>query len=200
MSGLATVRCVQALAAAKRAGLLPIRVDELHAIAYLSEALSPVWDLGAGRDVLKRSSLPFLPDLQRALDHLVMIGLVVVDYFNVEDEHPASSATCHLDHDRSAEMLWRARSFAEERSYEDFLLEIALGFARAADITSIFLEDASYSDPVTSVHRLVELSSGGMNLSSVVAESFDEAIGAKLSSAQRVGLYMNLLANRAQVD
>lgn len=185
------------LSAARRAGLSPIRVSHLHVVAYLAEALSPVWDLGEGRDVLKRSSLPYLPEVQRALDHLIMIGVVQVLTFDVEEDSPTASATCALDSEISGGLLRRLHAFSEERAFEDFLLEICLGFARHDSIEQVFLEDASYSDPTRSVHRLIELSEGSANLSSVVASSFDAAVGARLSAPQRVALYMNLLANRA---
>ena len=54
------VRLLVLLRAAEAAGLAPLRILRLHAFAYLSNVLAPVWDLRAlDGKVLKRRGGPF---------------------------------------------------------------------------------------------------------------------------------------------
>ncbi len=67
------------LDAAERAAVTPLASPRLHAFAYLSDVLSPVWDLPAfDGKILKIDGGPHYPDLQEELDHLVVLGLVEV--------------------------------------------------------------------------------------------------------------------------
>ena len=72
-------RLLLLLDAAERAAVTPIASARLHAFAYLSDVLSPVWDLPAfDGKILKIDGGPHYPDLQDELDHLVVLGLVEV--------------------------------------------------------------------------------------------------------------------------
>ena len=72
-------RLLLLLDAAERAGVTPLASARLHAFAYLSDVLSPVWDLPAfDGKILKIDGGPHYPDLQEELDHLVVLGLVEV--------------------------------------------------------------------------------------------------------------------------
>ena len=198
------VRCVQLLDAARRAGLEPIKFAYLHAFAYLTEALSPVWGVQASTgEVLKREGLPFFPRLQGALDRLVWRGVVEIDDFSyIQDDRQKWSleATCHLSKERSTVVLERQRLFADERERSDLYLQIALGLAQSENITDLFMNDASYSDPSVSVDRLIEFSPGASaNLSARVADQFSKLVspGRGLASGERVGLYMAHLQRTA---
>jgi len=198
------VRCVQLLDASRRAGMEPIKFGHLHAFAYLTEALSPVWGVHASTgEVLKREGLPFFPRLQAALDRLVWRGLVEIDDFSyVQDDRQkwTLDATCHLARARATEMLKRLNSFEEERDRSDLFLEIALGLAQSDDVSDVFLNDASYSDPSTSVDRLIEFAPAtSENLSARVADQFSQLInpGHGIASGERVGLYMAHLRRTA---
>lgn len=72
-------RLLLLLEAAERAAVTPLASTRLHAFAYLSDVLSPVWDLPAfDGKILKIDGGPHYPDLQEELDHLVVLGLVEV--------------------------------------------------------------------------------------------------------------------------
>ena len=83
------VRLMMLLDGAERAGLTPISVRRLHLYAYLSNVLAPVWNTRAfDGSVLKISSGPFYPGMQRDLDRMVGMGLVVISNLgHVQDEN-----------------------------------------------------------------------------------------------------------------
>ncbi|WP_445337798.1 hypothetical protein [Clavibacter sp. CFBP 8614] len=198
------VHCVQLIAAARKAGLEPIRFSYLHAFAYLAEALSSVWGVEASTtEVLKRDGLPFFPRLQRALDTLVWRGVVKIDNFSYVQDHLqrwALEATCRLEEGRSHELLRRLDLFEDERERSDLYLEIGLGLAQSDDVIDLFRYDASYSDPSVSVNRLIEFSPGASeNLTAKVADRFSELVdpGHALASGERVGLYIAHLRRTA---
>lgn len=198
------VRCVQLIDSARAAGLEPIKFSHIHAMAYLAEALSPVWGVESTTgEVLKREGLPFFPRLQTSLDRLIWRGVVEVDDFSyIKDarEKWVLEATCHLSLDRSQEILRRLRLFADETERGDLYLEIALGLAHSDNITELFLTDASYSDPSVSVDRLIDFSPDtSLNLSARVADEFSRLAvsGGGLGSGERVALYIAHLRRTA---
>ena len=70
-------RLLLLLEAAERAAMTPLESRRLHAFAYLSDVLSPVWKLPAfDGKILKVDDGPYYPDLQDELDRLVVLGLV----------------------------------------------------------------------------------------------------------------------------
>lgn len=72
-------RLLLLLDAAEHAAVTPLASPRLHAFAYLSDVLSPVWNLPAfDGKILKIDGGPHYPDLQEELDHLVVLGLVEV--------------------------------------------------------------------------------------------------------------------------
>src|SRR5260221_11854995 len=75
------IRIITLLAAAEQAGLAPMPISKFHTFAYLSNVLSPVWEmLPLDGKVLKRGLGPFYPILQRDLDRLVGIGIVLISH------------------------------------------------------------------------------------------------------------------------
>ncbi|MYB37486.1 MAG: hypothetical protein F4Y26_08910 [Gammaproteobacteria bacterium] len=70
-------RVLTLLDAAERAGVAPLPSARLHALAYLADVLSPVWDLiPFDGKVYKSDGSPHYPDLQQEMDALVVLGLV----------------------------------------------------------------------------------------------------------------------------
>lgn len=77
------LRALAVLEAAERAALTPIPAQKLHALAYLSDVLSPVWGLAAFDPVaLKTGREPFFGRFQDELDDLIVLGLLEVTTFN----------------------------------------------------------------------------------------------------------------------
>jgi hypothetical protein len=198
-SNEALIRALQLLSALTSAGVDPIRLSYAHALAYLSEALSPVWGLDvASGEILKRDGLPFFPLLQRSIDELIWRGLAeVLSFEYVKDSagHWRTVADCRLIKSETEPLLRLIRSFVEEQSRSDLYLEIALGMARNEPIEDLFLADASYSDPRVSTNRLINLDVDSFNLSTDVAERFGRLApdGLSMSPGQKVGLYLNHL-------
>jgi len=78
------VRILLILQCADEAGFTPIPGPFIHTIAYLADALSPVWGLPIlDAQVLKRRTRPNFPALQRDLDGMVGRGMVEVTDLNV---------------------------------------------------------------------------------------------------------------------
>src|SRR5437762_5002289 len=72
-------RIILMLDAAERLSITPLRAIRLHAFAYLSDVLSPVWQLPSfDGKILKIDGGPYYPDLQQDIDRLVVLGLVRV--------------------------------------------------------------------------------------------------------------------------
>ena len=156
-------RLVILLDAAEAAGLVPMRILWLHAFAYLSNVLAPVWDLpvleGA---LLKRQGGPFYPDLQRDLDCLVGIGVADISGMgHVQDESKRwrLEGAYRLNRSFADPILAALNNFEEENRVGGFVLE--LGYALAAlsdeDLDKAVSEDATYSNrlvPNDNVDRL----------------------------------------------
>ena len=80
-------RILLLLRGARNAGLYPISILALHAYAYFSNVLAPVWDMPTlDGKILKRKGGPFYPVLQTDLDRLVGMGMVQIsDVAHVRD-------------------------------------------------------------------------------------------------------------------
>ena len=77
------------LDAAERAAITPLASPRLHALAYLADVLSPVWNLPAfDGKILRIDGGPHYADLQEELDHLVVMGLVEVAELNYVGRGP----------------------------------------------------------------------------------------------------------------
>lgn len=81
-SGLAIrrrIRLLMLLDAADYAVISPISTSRLHALAFLGDVLSPIYQLTAiSGSILKRRVGPYFPELQWEIDRLVGSGLVDV--------------------------------------------------------------------------------------------------------------------------
>jgi hypothetical protein len=72
-------RLLLLLDAAECAGITPLGSSRLHALAYLADVLSPVWNLiPFDGKVYKSEGGPHYPDLQFELDRMVALGLVQI--------------------------------------------------------------------------------------------------------------------------
>ena len=82
------LRLISLLAISEESGLTPAPISNIHLLAYLTDALAPVWHLPVlDGQLLKRRRQPFFPSMQRDLDRLVGMGIVrVVRFDYVESE------------------------------------------------------------------------------------------------------------------
>lgn len=198
------VRLVMLLDAAEAAGLAPMRILRLHAFAYLSNVLAPVWDLpvleGA---VLKRQGGPFYPDLQRDLDRLVGIGIAdILGIGHVQDESRRwrLEGAYRLNRRFADPILGTLQEFEEESRLGTFVLE--LGYALSAlsdeDLDKAVTEDATYSDRMISNDNVIDFESrSGKNYSASAAREFSRVIpGGNATSGEKLHLYVRHLHRR----
>ena len=196
------VRVLVLLDALARAGLVPTAARTLHELAYLANVLSPVFDLiPFDAKLLKRSSGPYDPELQLAIDHLV--GRVLVDALNVEyryledDKRYRVVATYRLYRSRVQAALDRhAEVFPEEAL---FLRELASAYSVLSDdqLGRAALQDARYADQSVDVDNVIdfgEYASPSKNFSRNAALAF--APGRRLQPAERLYLYLDHLSTR----
>jgi len=147
-----SVRLLSILRSAQVTGLFPVPGAAIHTIAYLADALSPVWGLPLlDSHVLKNRTRPNFPALQRDLDILVARGMVDVRDLSfssiVDDEAPIRASfglTPLASH--SLDLIETSTYFRREF---DFVREVS--FAAAAlgpeGLAGIGTVDASYADP-----------------------------------------------------
>lgn len=197
-SDKALVRALQLVDALSCAGAKPVEFSHVHVLAYLAEALAPVWGLDASSsDVLKRGGSPFFPSLQEALDALVWKGVLTIESFtHVQDEEGRwhSVASCHIQADLGAPALEESDKYLEERDQSELYLEIALALLRSDDIEGVLLSDASYSDPTVSLHKLIDLSGSTAFSTARIAEKFGTLDPQRpVGRAEKVSLYVSHL-------
>lgn len=196
------VRMLVLLDALARVGLVPSEAIALHELAYLANVLSPVFDLTPlDAKLLKRSSGPYYPELQLAIDHLV--GRALVDTLNleyryvVEDKRYRVVASYRLCRYRVQDALKRhAEVFPEEAL---FLRELASAYSVLSDEQHghAALQDARYADRSVDIDNVIdfgEYASPSKNFSRNAALAF--APGRRLEPAERLYLYLDHLSAR----
>lgn len=202
------LRLIAILDASEEVGLCPVDAQALHTLAYLADALAPVWHLPIlDGQVLKRSTYPFFPALQHDLDLLVGLGVVQVESFGYEEDDGHGwrlSATYTLNRafaDRiirevlTHDLAERSHSFVREVVYAASGLGIE-------GIEQVGLADAAYSNPVVDVGDVVEIESErGVNASARTALRFKALTRERtsLSDAETVHLYVRHLYSRMNV-
>jgi hypothetical protein len=201
------VRLLTLLRAAADVGLDPLSVDTLHALAYLTDALAPVWHLPPlDPAVLKRASRPFFPVLQRDLDALVGQGLVEVVRFGYVSPDEGSSwrlsAEFRLVPHTAGPVLSVVDAFDEQVTKAVFVREVvyaASGLGRDG-VDSIGILDAAYSDPLVDVGGVLDMGGreGLPNASAAAARGFAFAAGPDrhLSEPELIHLYVRHLYAR----
>lgn len=203
------------LSACEEVGMVPIAGSTIHALAYLTDALAPVWRLPiSNAQLLKRETRPFFPELQRELDHLVGLGVVLVDSLKYAPEGSRGwrlAATYHLNEESIQGTLNLAAELQSQAPIASFVREVVLAATGLGDdeLNSIGVLDAAYSDVTTGIGEVLNLEEdpaelGGetrINDSAAVANRFEDLAGANLnlSSAELIHLYVRHLYSRANV-
>ena len=195
------VRLVVLLDAAEAAGLVPIKILWLHAFAYYSNVLAPVWNLPVLEDtVLKRQGGPFYPELQHDLDRLVGIGVVKVSEIgHVQDESKRwrLDGAYRLNRQFADPILSTLENSEEESHLAIFVRE--LGYALSAlsdeDLDKAVTEDATYSDQMVSNDNVIDFGPRrGKNYTATVAHKFSRLIpGGYATSGEKLHLYVRHL-------
>jgi hypothetical protein len=204
------LRLIAILDACRLAGLSPTNVTTLHTIAYLADALAPVWHLPIlNGQILKRSQHLFFPSLQRDLDMLVGHGVVHVSrvrYVQSEDGNGWQlDAHYTLESEFSERVLSVARSYERQARKLKFVREVvyAASGLGADGIDDLGRIDAAYSDPRVDVGGVVDIDteSGLTNATARVALRFAKLTedSRELTEPELVHLYVRHLYARMQV-
>ncbi len=199
-------RVVQIMAALEEAGATPIANTDLHAVAYLANVLSPMWDIEPIEgSTLKSSDGPYSYVFETHLDRCVCLGLIeVVSITANPDSHNRISASYRLDGKTARPVLEIINSFPDERIVRKFLDNLAYEFAIIEPDfrDETVLEDASWTDPSISDRRVVDFGdfiSSSSNPSRNVINSFQKYApeGVVYTRAEKLSMYLRFLKRRA---
>ena len=199
------LRLIVLLDAAKRSGLSPLQVRRVHAIAYLTNVLTPVWNMiPLDGKLLKQRRGPFYPDLQMDLDHLVGIGLVhILNVRHVLNE----GGIWQLEGDYSINQKFAAPILAELERYPEemrshtFISELFLALSGLPDdeIDEAFRQDATFADPIVDDNNVIDFGEWrSANASANAAEffRFASSAGALTTPGEKLHLYVSHLHSR----
>ena len=197
-------RALQLVRAFDVAGATRVSVEGLHTVAYLADALSPVWGASLEASALiKRSGVPFLARLQNVLDELVVEGLLGVSdfsYVQLPEVGWRIRARYSIIRARSRSVFEVLDLFEDEVKIAELYLELALALGTDEELSELIGGDAVYSDSRVSAGRLLELSPAvGENVSANVANYFSEVMPDKrpATAGEKINLYVRLLQQRA---
>lgn len=201
------IRIILLLDAAENAGLTPLPILHLHTFAYMSNVLSPVWDMPVleGK-VLKRRGSPFYPVLQHDLDRLVGMGVVLaanITHVLDEDERWRLEGSYSLHHQFADRILQTIKAFDIELRNTDFIQELvyALSALSTDDLGRATTEDATYADPVVDFGNVVDFAEWEHeNFSANAALNFEHLLPGETAATwgEMLHLYVHHLYRRLQ--
>jgi hypothetical protein len=200
------IRVIGIVVAAESCGLAPLPARNLHGIGYLADALAPVWGVSIlDADILKRREGPSSPMIQRDVDRLVGLGILVpsdVRYVEDADKLWHLDAGYAIEIGRARPILDAARDFARFEHEIDYLREVVIAVSSlgSIDIANASSHDAAYSDKMVDIGGLISIARPGpvMNPSARVALRIGELAPGDiaLTDAEKVHLYMRVLHDR----
>jgi hypothetical protein len=199
------VRLIVLIDAAENAGLGPIPILRLHALAYLANVLAPVWSMPAlDGKVLKRRGGPFYPELQQDLDSLVGEGVATISgltHIQDQDLRWRLEGAYALNRSFADRVLSALREFEDESVLVSFIQELALAFSALGDeeLDSATQADATYSNPIIEMGAVVDFAEWRTtNLSAATANRFGSLVpsGAHAQPGERLHLYIRHLYAR----
>jgi len=198
---------MQIMAALETAGATPVANRDLHAIAYLANVLSPLWEVDPVEgSVLKDRKGPRSAALERELDACVGLGLIIVDSIQPDDEYPNRlNATFRLNGAMARPVLREISALPDQAAVEKFLTELAFAFAeivpeRRDDAAKV---DAAWSNPAVAQGRVVDFAEFVEQTRGNPAYNVAEALqdyapeGVILTPAEKLVMYVRLLKRRA---
>lgn len=203
------VRLLQLFTALDRAGILPASISDLHTFAFFSNVMSPLWDLepleGA---VLKLADGPYYPFLQKEVDHLVGTGFLEIDTLQVSlPSHGQAQlrATFRLAPRIALALVEKISALPDEAETLRFLTELAFSFAniKRDNRVAAAIKDATFSNPAISDDRIIDFGEWNdpdvSDASVRAANRFQKYApsGVTLNRAEKLSMYMSLIARRA---
>lgn len=197
------LRVILLLDALNDAGLVPIPILHLHAFAYLTNVLSPVWQMPVmNGKVLKRQGGPFYPDLQFDMDRMVGMGMIVIYQVGhvLDDENNwRLDGKYKLNHALTENIFQTLSSYPEEAELRDYIGELAFALSSLSDeeLGQAFQEDATYSDPVVANNNVVNFEDVRKNYSANAAQRFDQLDKSRaITPGEKINLYVSHLQRR----
>jgi len=205
------IRIISILRWAVPAGLSPVKLDIVHSLAYLADALSPVWNLPILDGQLLKTTRPYFPALQHDLDELVGTGLVEVTRFKYSPLSASASswgidADYVLREDRTQPIFDEITRHPEQVRGMEFVREVVfaasgLGVEGLIGIGGL---DAAYSDPQVDLGGLLDVNPelGRSNKTAQAASRIATLISDsdhRFSDAELVHLYVRHLYSRMQI-
>lgn len=196
-----TLRVLSVLTAAARAGIVPLRQTDLHALAYLANAMSPIWNLPPqDSKVLKQTDGPYYPALQRSLDRLVGAGLVSVDeseFLVTRGTNVRFLATFRVDLQRAQPILDALWQYPVERRVFQLLVELCLSASSTVEdeLAETALVDLNFADPGVQLGHEVDALGARESASVALARRFAGVMppGVRATPATSVQLYVKYL-------
>lgn len=198
-------RLIALLDAAEKIALTPLGVGPVHTVAYLTDALAPVWGLPIIDGQILKQNRPYYPTLQADLDHLVGIGIVEVSsvQYLFDNGRWRLEGNYSLYRPLADRILSAALALGEQSRVLKFVHEVVFatsglgleGLRLAAEV------DATYSDPSVDVGGVLDVERDNRpNPSVEVALRFGDLLGtdSELSTAEMVNLYVRQLYTRMQ--
>jgi hypothetical protein len=201
------LRLMALLAAAQECGLSPVSARQLHTLAYLADALAPVWRLDIlDAHLLKRKEGPLSPAVQRDIDSLVGIGVIVPSSVtHVEDSEGRwrLDADYELNEEFASGVFEAVTVFELQRNRFTFAREVVFAASGLADqIQDIAAIDLTYGDVLVGTGGVVNIAPDDdeLNATSVIALRFGELMAheTSLTSAEKIHMYVQELYKRIE--
>lgn len=187
-------------------GIDPVSGHALHALAYLTDALAPVWNLPvAEAQLLKRRHRPFFPALQADLDWLVGAGLVHVHKFSYERDDDGHGwrlvASYRLALGPASRVFDAADRLEGLKTSVSFVREVVLASAALGElaVSQVGDVDAAYGSRLVDLGGVLDLDGERLNATAFAARRFGQLVDPayRMSSAELVHLYVRHLTRRA---
>ena len=202
------IRIILLLDAADYAIVAPISIARFHALAYLADVLSPIYDFAplAGK-IEKRRIGPYFPELQWEVDRLIGLGLVQPDNLQavVDTKRAYLEAGLALDRQQASGLL--SLIYADDTFFRhrDFFRQLATALS---DIEDDELDEATQSDVTWEAgHKGALIDYGewrAKNFSRMSADHIEELAVSKFSHAEgrlspgaKINLYVQYLRRAA---
>jgi len=200
------LRVVSILTAAGKAGLEPLGLKRMHTIAYMADALAPVWDMQIlDAQLLKQAGGPMSPTLQRDIDRLVGMGVVIATnvHHTLETSGWRLSAEYCLNQGLAIPILNAALGFDEHAAMYQFVEEVVFAVSAMSleAIERATESDAAYADPLVDVGGLLDLvAKDETNKTARIARHFGDLVtpGIRITDAEMTHLYVRHLFRRLQ--
>jgi hypothetical protein len=201
------VRILTILDGADYAGISPLSAQRLHLLAYLTNALAPIWDLEPlTPELLRLYGAPYDAQLQGELDALVVSGLVTasgLSYYQDDSANWRVTASYSLNRATAESILRELEFLPDEAEAARVASEICLAVSALPDdfVERAMSLDVAYSSNGSSTNSLLSLyDADGRNQSSRAAGRFEQLApaGHSLSPSEQVNLYIRHLYRMAR--